>query len=66
MVRLMDETKELIAKQKTELRTGGCIAVLCRDRCEQYLFEFTLDQFQHCVCGHTQQAHDYGEGTMRS
>lgn len=51
---------ELTAKQKTELRTGGCIAVECRDRCEAYAYSYTLDHFKHCVCNHTQQAHAYG------
>jgi hypothetical protein len=62
----MDETKELTPKQKTELRTGSCIAVACPERCVFYSYSYTLDHFDHCVCGHTQQAHAYAEGTMRT
>jgi hypothetical protein len=53
--------KETVAQMNLK-RTGQCVAVTCRAKCEVFLFDEVRDGFRTCTCEHTQVAHAYPEG----
>lgn len=58
--------KELTPAERALQRTGPCIATVCSERCEGFVFTQKQDGFRLCACSHTQYAHAYGEGTVPS
>lgn len=62
MVSMDIATPPLTPAQRAALRTGPCIAIACKERCEAFDFVGTHDGFKTCICGHTQHAHAYGVG----
>lgn len=53
------DLRELTPQQKTSYRTGQCDAVVCPERCRNFMYHMTMDTFPICLCGHTQHSHRF-------
>jgi hypothetical protein len=51
------ETSPDSPQEKLKLRTGECVALICKDECKSFVYVKYADGFPTCICGHTQHAH---------
>jgi hypothetical protein len=55
-----EKVVQLTPKQRSEQNEGPCVAVVCKERCAFFAYNFNQDSFRICDCGHSQHAHAKG------